>query len=435
MSETLRPRKRAALARLQLDNLDVPASGAIASGLPSQAQRRNAPTHGRLRRRRVVVGAAVVVLAALTWLAVSYTLWMVRPSSMPFGARSTEWVRTLPGGNWVVDEAEHYYYSLKAPKPGGPQLKALPAVGLSKSSASHAHPTTTTMPATQAAVWPPPINPVFAHSLPGEGVWKPTGPPVDGGPPVLVTTFRPETDYPQIVAYVAWFDHTRTALAYYPGRYEPPNAAVRGPMMVPMSQRSRLLATFNAGFIYSDGTNGSTDNGLVNEPLTDGNATLIGYRTGQVAIVKWSGGANPGPNVAWARQSLAPIVWNGQLNPALNNNPDSPQWGYTLGNAVRVWRTGVGVDRRGNLIYVVANDQTVITLAQILLHAGAVDAMEFDINPEWHTLITYTHQHGLVPTIVEPQPMQSTDRYLVPDDRDFFAVYRRLPGPVTVPFK
>jgi len=93
-----------------------------------------------------------------------------------------------------------------------------------------------------------------------------------------------------------------------------------------------------------------------------------------------------------------------------------------------------GIDRLGNLIYVVADYQTVISLAQILQHAGAVDAMEFDINPEWHTLITYTHHDGLHPTMVEPQPMQSPDRYLVPDDRDFFAVYRRLPGPISVPF-
>jgi hypothetical protein len=35
--------------------------------------------------------------------------------------------------------------------------------------------------------------------------------------------------------------------------------------------------------------------------------------------------------------------------------------------------------------------------------------------------------------MVEPQLMQSADRYLVPDDRDFFAVYERLSGPVTVP--
>jgi hypothetical protein len=365
-------------------------------------------------------------------LVVSYTTFMLRPTSMSYGERSTEWIRSLPGGNFAVDETEHYYYSSKAPRPGGPQLKNLPAVGLSKAPTRSAR--GNGVANAQAAAWPPPIEPVLAKPLPGEGIWKPTGPPLNGGPPVLVTTFRPETDYPQIVAYVAWFDHTRTALAYYPGRYEPPNAAARGPMMVPVDQRYRLLATFNAGFTHTDGNNGSTDNGLVNEPLTDGNATLVGYRDGDVSIVKWSGGPNAGANVAWTRQSLAPIVWNRELNPTLNTDPNSPQWGYTLGSAVRVWRTGVGIDARGNLIYVVANDQTVISLAQILVHAGAVDAMEFDINPEWHSLITYTHQRGLIPTMVEPQPMQSADRYLVPDDRDFFAVYRRLPGPITVPF-
>jgi hypothetical protein len=289
--------------------------------------------------------------------------------------------------------------------------------------------------ATLTAPWPPPVKPIFPDPLPGEGVWRPTGPPVDGGPPVLVTVFRSELDYPRLVAYVAWFDHTRTAIGYYPGRYEPPTAAVRGPMMVPDDQRWRLLATFNGGFTHVDGNNGSTDNGRVNEPLVDGNATLIGYRNGDVNIVDWEGGANAGSDVAWARQSLAPIVWNGKLNPELNSDPNSPQWGYTLGGVTRVWRTGVGIDRRGNIIFVVADDQTVITLAQILQHVGAVRAMEFDINPEWHTLITYTHDRGqLVPKMVEPQPEQSPERYLVPDDRDFFAVYKRQPGPITVPF-
>jgi hypothetical protein len=284
--------------------------------------------------------------------------------------------------------------------------------------------------------WPPRVKPLFLHSLPGEGVWRRRGPLVEGAPAVLVTSFRAELDNPSIVAWVAWFDHTRTTLAYYPGASEPPSAAVRGPMMVPYDQRWRLLATFNAGFVYTQGGNGSTDNGRVNEPLHDGNATLLEYKDGRVAIVKWSGGPNAGRNVAWSRQSLAPIVWNGRLNPALDTNPNSSQWGYTLGGVGLVWRTGIGIDRRGNLIFVVADDQTVITLAQILQHAGAVRAMEFDINPEWHTLITYTHQHHhLVPTMVEPQPMQTNTRYLVPDNRDFFAVYRRVPGPSTVPFK
>jgi Phosphodiester glycosidase len=366
---------------------------------------------------------AAPFLFLLSWAVVSYATWMLQPTSQSRNIRSVEWVRhKVPFGNWLADEIERVYYSANAPKKGGPQLKRLPAVGLK------------VPPTTQAATWPQPIKPVFAQPLPGEGIWNPTGPPVDGGPPLLLTTFRPETDYPSIVAYVAWFDHSRTAIGYYPGRYEPPNAAVRGPMMVPYDQRWRLLATFNGGFTHVDGDNGSTDNGLVNEPLKDGNATLIGYTNGNAAIVNWSGGPNAGPDVAWARQSLAPIVWNGQLNPALDENPDSPQWGYSLGGRTRVWRTGVGIDSRGNLIYVAADGQTVVTLAKILQYVGAVQAMELDINPEWHTLITYSHGASLVPTFVEPQPMQSANRYLVPDDRDFFAVYQRLPGPVTVPF-
>jgi hypothetical protein len=246
-----------------------------------------------------------------------------------------------------------------------------------------------------------------------------------------VTEFRPDATYPRTFAYVAWFDHTRTQLAFYPGRYEPPAAAVRGPMKVPADQRSRLLATFNAGFIYSDGHNGSSDNGRTNEPLRAGLATLVGYRDGRVDIVRWQGGPDPGPAYTFTRQSLPPILWGGELNPALN---DSSQWGATLGNAVRVWRTGVGIDRRGNLLYAAADGQTVRSLARLLRQAGAVKAMQFDINPEWPSLIAYRHSPQLRPIKIVPNWQQPADRYLVPDDRDFFAVYIRRPGPVTVPF-
>ena len=62
--------------------------------------------------------------------------------------------------------------------------------------------------------------------------------------------------------------------------------------------------------------------------------------------------------------------------------------------------------------------------------------MQFDINPEWPTMNVYSHAGGeLVPVKVVPNDMQPANRYLVADDRDFFAVYRRTRGPVTVPFK
>ena len=78
-----------------------------------------------------------------------------------------------------------------------------------------------------------------------------------------------------------------------------------------------------------------------------------------------------------------------------------------------MWRTGVGVDRHGNLMFVAAEGQTVVSIAKLLRHIGAVRAMELDINPDWHTLITYTHRRGLAPEgWSSPSPNQSADRYL-----------------------
>jgi hypothetical protein len=395
------------------------------SGEAIRPGRRRRRRRRRGRRARLVVTLTILVLLAPA--VYSYATTMMQPSSLPLWPRSVEWLRANHG-NWLVDEAEHYYYTWQAPAPGGPQLTSLPKVGLGApltvTAKTRRHPT--------AAPAPPSIKPVFAHPLPGEGVWRGTGPVVRGRPPVLVTTFRTELDYPRIVAYVAWFDHTRTSVAWYPGRYEPPNAPVRGPMSVPYGQRWRLFATFNGGFIYRDGDNGSSINGRSYEPLKAGLATLVAYGDGRVDVKTWRGGPVAGPQIAFARQSLPLIIDHGRLNPALN---DSSQWGFTLGNSVRVWRTGAGIDRHGNLIYAAADYQTVTTLARILQRAGAVRAMQLDINPEWPTLITYTHHGGLGPVKVVPNYQQPVTRYLVPDDRDFFAVYQRLPGPFTVPFR
>src|SRR5207302_3771468 len=126
--------------------------------------------------------------------------------------------------------------------------------------------------------------------------------------------------------------------------------------------------------------------GHVYAPPRDGVATLVGNRDGSADVRAWTGGPQPGPDVAFARQNLPLIVDAGRLNPNLS---DGPQWGATLGNAVRVWRSGVGVDARGNLLYAAADEQTATSLARILKRAGAVRAMELDINSEWVTFNFY----------------------------------------------
>jgi hypothetical protein len=72
----------------------------------------------------------------------------------------------------------------------------------------------------------------------------------------------------------------------------------------------------------------------------------------------------------------------------------------------------------------------------LLIHVGAVRAIELDINPEWPSFITYSSPGGHDPIKLVPNDQQSSGRYLTPDDRDFFAVYRRVGRSVAaVPFR
>ena len=380
---------------------------------PARPGTRRARRHTKVSRRRLAI-RRIVALAVLVFVAsslISYTKTMLASSNVGFGVRSVEWLREH-GAGWLVNDVEHIYYSLNAPQKGGPPLKSLPKVGYQSGG--------------QAASYAPPsIAPVIEPALPGEGLWRSTGISVNGVAPVLVTTFRPDPNYPQMVAGVAWIDRTRTSLTLYPGRYEPPAGSIRGPLEVPPQLRRQLLATFNSGFRLEDSGGGFAALGHVYAPLRDGLATLVGLRDGSVDVRAWTGGPEPGPDVLFARQNLPLIVENGQLNPRLSNGSE---WGATLGNAIRVWRSGVGVDAHGNLLYAAANDQTAESLALILQRAGAVRAMELDINSEWVTFNFYGAPGAGLPSKLLPAMNREATRYLTPDDRDFFAVFSRGGG-------
>jgi Phosphodiester glycosidase len=365
------------------------------------APRRRTTTDVRFRLRRIFV---VVQLFLLAIPAISFWQAMTRPSNVPFSIRAVEWLRDN-GAAWLVSDVERMYYSFSAPSKGGPALKRLPNIGTG-GAGSYA---------------PRPIPPVITPALPGEGDWHGTGQLVAGAPPVLVTTFRPDPSYPQMVAGVAWIDSSRAWLQLYPGRYEPANSGSAA-AQVPSALRGVLLATFNSGFKLEDDGGGFVAFGHVYAPLRDGQATFVRYRDGRADVISWGGGPTPGPEVEFARQNLPLIIDGGQLNPNLS---DGPQWGATLGNAIRVWRSGVGVDARGNIIYAAADNQTATSLAQILQRAGAVRAMELDINAEWVTFNFYGRPWAGSAAKLLPDMTRDAARYLSPDDRDFFAVYAR----------
>jgi hypothetical protein len=123
-----------------------------------------------------------------------------------------------------------------------------------------------------------------------------------------------------------------------------------------------------------------------------------------------------------ARQNLPLLVSGSSVAPGVNV---SEAWGATLGGVPAVWRSAIGIDRNGNLLYVAAPHQTAPSLARILVHAGAVRAMELDINPAWPILATFGRPNAGEPSLFVPNPNQVATRFLSPNTKDFFAVYLR----------
>jgi hypothetical protein len=377
---------------------------------PRPRPRRRIPTWRRARR--VVLSACLFCLgvAALSWLPA-----MAGKRNIGVSVASVEWLRSH-GGNPIVSEIENWYYTLNEPEKGGPPLKSLPQVGVAAAAEGGE-----SEESEKTAYLPPDVNPLIHPKLHGEGVWQKAGAGVGARPPLLLTTFRSDPEYPQFVAGVAWIDASRTTLEYMPGTAEPPEPLEhRGNSEVPSSQRKRLVATFNGGFPLETSNAGLIYRGKVKETMVNGIAPVVRYRSGKVDIVKWNHGPGAPPNVWFAKQNLPPIIYEGKLNPNLS---DGPEWGETVNNATRVWRSGLGVDAHGNLMYAAANYQTVESLAKVLQRAGAVRALELDINEDWTSFISYRRPGAVSPSNLLPEMYRSPERYLSPDERDFFAIY------------
>jgi hypothetical protein len=362
----------------------------------------------RARRRRLRRWIAALVLAALIPAEVSYERALVYPGNASFLVRTVEWIRDHGGGP-LVDIAENVYYGLKAPPNTAPAAGALPTA------------------AAPAAAAPAPLGTLSGTAaLPGEGVWQ-AGPTVAGGTPGLYTTFiRPDAGHASVVAGVARFDQNVVGAHLIAGTREPSGLGWPEGGKVPVALRAGLVATFNSGFKMKDANGGFLADGRTAVSLRDGAASMVIDRTGRVTIGQWGRDVTNGPDVAAVRQNLALIIENGKVVPGLDINSGN-SWGSAASQLQYTWRSGVGIDTNGNLIYVGGDQLNLSSLAAALSQAGAVTAMELDIHGGMVDLFSYAHDGTgqLAGTPLLPTMSGAANRYLVPDQRDFFAITAR----------
>ena len=128
-------------------------------------------------------------------------------------------------------------------------------------------------------------------------------------------------------------------------------------------------------------------------------------------------------SVVAVRQNLDLIVNNGQPVAGLNAN-DNTRWGNTLGGRVQVWRSGLGITASGALVFVGGSGLSIVDLANVLSRAGAVRAMEMDINTAWVNFFSYNPPLGQPASALNGTPLTFDEsngpgRYFQPSARDF----------------
>ena len=414
-----------------------PSSGGSGGG-PSGPRRRghgkHRPSAKTLRRRRILAGVLGVFLIFFVWLSISLVSALTNPSyGTSSSARFAEWGREHHLGG-VVTWLEKEWYALNPPKKGGKP----PADAFGKHSS-----TSTTMPASCSTATPPPKTVVSPASpaQPGEGVWAPIGRLSAGCSPLYETFVRPDAVHTSYVAGIAWMDPKLISFTLYSGSQIPGGGPYPYSAPIKPTAAETLVSAFNAGFRMADAQGGYyTDNKMV-LPLRTGAASAVIYKDGTMNIGSWGYDMTMNANVVSVRQNLDLIVANGQPAAGLTAS-DNTKWGATLGGAATVWRSGMGVTANGAVVYVGGPAMSITALADLLIRAGAIRAMELDINTDWVQYSYFTPALGQPATAANGKPLLSNmaagnsgpSRYFASWwTRDFFTTSARYVANGTMP--
>ena len=423
---------------------DRPAAPPATNGEPSRRERRLARADERVQHRQRTAkarwirrGIAVLVVLLLIPVGWSYVHALQRPGNESVGIRSVEWIRDH-GGNGIVNTIERWWYTNNPPPEGGSPRR----IAMQQTAGNVPVPTrvaSPTLPPQPEHLTAPTlrVNTPAPNVAENEGIWQPVGRQVGGLPAEYITFVRPDAVHTSFYVALMWLDTKLLKAVYVPGLEEPGGGPNPWDSQIPPDQRNTLIAAFNSGFKMDSARGGVYFGGQEVRPLVNGAASLVIKKDGSATVGAWGRDATMGPDIESVRQNLELLIDNGQLNPALREN-DTTAFGATLGNNVYVWRSGVGVDANGGLIFAGGNALSVLSLAKTLQAAGAVRAMELDINTQWVSAFTYVNQTAdpaspVVGIKLGGDMSASPDRYFSAGTRDFFSFFANptFPAPTT----
>lgn len=372
------------------------------------------PGPQRPRRRRHRIRNTVIVLAVLMvpvgW---SYGGYLTAAGDAPLQVRSVDWLRDH-GFESVINDIEQWWYTRKKPTGAHPPVGDIPPA-LRSAAAS------VPVPAERA---------VTAAPRPGglEAVWVPVEGLASQPGAVVETYLHPDAAARSVVADVVRFDQSHLRTVYVPGTKEPGGTwAWRSE--IPPKDRPTVIAAFNAGFKFRHTRGGVYTEGRdAVRSLQPGLASLVIDSRGRADVVSWPGPAALTKDVVSVRQNLALIVDGHRPVPGLKSDRGG-NWGTRKSQFQYTWRSAVGVDAQGRLIYAAGSRMTLMQLARAMVDAGAVRAMQLDIHDGVVTFNWFRPDHvsqlGVAAEKLIPSMQRKATRFLKTDQRDFVAIQVR----------
>lgn len=261
---------------------------------------------------------------------------------------------------------------------------------------------TPSAPSTQQAPGLPPFQPkepgpaLKAWSAEGDGKWVPITDKRRPQEPVYMykTLLHPDRGRSWAEVFVVAIDLRRVRLHVMAGTREPASDSKEAESyerkaVIPSEHHEELLAAFNGGFMTEHGGYGMKVDGVVLVKPRKDACTIAVYHDDSVRIASWEALAENEPNMRWYRQAPACMYEQGKLHPGLHDSRGR-KWGATLDGNTVIRRSAIGLNSTRDVLFVaITNHTTARVLADAMLHAGAVDVAQLDVNWSYPKFVTF----------------------------------------------
>lgn len=333
----------------------------------------------------------------------------------------------------AVAFAEDVYYNYLNPakvggepsaKPNGEIMGALPQINILKDASIANNPAwgVAKVPSSLPEKLISPVAPID-----GEGEWTPTKIRVNGNTAIWIAQIRPDDVHTSYWATVTWMDPKLLAFAQVPGTKIPEVSGLpERTGQVPAKLKPFYVAGLNGGFLMRDSQGGYQFGDRVYKRLVKGKASLVTYNDGSFDVVQW-GRDYVRPDIQSVRQNMELIVDNGVSQV---ESEDQSKWGWVwqgVGSGKNlVWRSAIGIRADGTMVYVIGAAMSAKSLGDVLVRAGARRAILLDMNSAYANGFLYGPYQG--GRKLDPASTRSPERFWIPSERDFIAVYAKSPA-------